>query len=68
MGLVMQEPTLFNYTIMENILYGKMDASNDEIRQSSQIANALDFIESSQIENAIDDGAETLYNEMKRHE
>jgi ABC-type multidrug transport system fused ATPase/permease subunit len=23
MGLVMQEPTLFNYTIHENILYGK---------------------------------------------
>ena len=23
MGLVMQEPTLFNYTIKENVLYGK---------------------------------------------
>lgn len=31
MGLVMQEPTLFNYTITENILYGKMDALNSEI-------------------------------------
>jgi len=28
MGLVMQEPTLFNYTISENILYGKSDAKN----------------------------------------
>ena len=33
MGLVMQEPTLFNYTIKENVLYGKMDASNKEIKE-----------------------------------
>jgi len=28
MGLVMQEPTLFNYSVRENILYGKVDATN----------------------------------------
>jgi ABC-type multidrug transport system fused ATPase/permease subunit len=28
MGLVMQEPTLFNYSIMENVLYGDQNASN----------------------------------------
>jgi len=28
MGLVMQEPTLFNYTVKENILYGKKGASD----------------------------------------
>ena len=28
MGLVMQEPTLFNYTISENILYGHDQATN----------------------------------------
>ena len=31
MGLVMQEPTLFNYSIKENVLYGKVNASNQEI-------------------------------------
>jgi ABC-type multidrug transport system fused ATPase/permease subunit len=31
MGLVMQEPTLFNYTIKENVLYGNQTASNEEI-------------------------------------
>ena len=45
MGLVMQEPTLFNYNITENILYGKMDATNTEIREAASIANALEFIE-----------------------
>ena len=30
-SLVMQEPIIFNYSIMENILYGKLDASNTEI-------------------------------------
>ena len=32
MGLVMQEPTLFNYSILENILYGSLNAKNSEIR------------------------------------
>ena len=34
MGLVMQEPTLFNYSIRDNILYGKPQASNQEIREA----------------------------------
>lgn len=44
MGLVMQEPTLFNYTIKENILYGKSDASDSEVMEAARIANALEFI------------------------
>lgn len=47
MGLVMQEPTLFNYTVYENILYGKMDAANSEIKAAAEIANAREFIETS---------------------
>lgn len=35
MGLVMQEPTLFNYSIKDNILYGSMDAKNSEIREAA---------------------------------
>ena len=31
MSLVMQEPVLFNYSILENILYGDLDASNTQI-------------------------------------
>ena len=46
MGLVMQEPTLFNYTVKENILYGNVSASNKEVRDAVVIANATEFIES----------------------
>ncbi len=45
MGLVMQEPTLFNYNITENILYGKSEALNSEVKEAASIANALEFIE-----------------------
>jgi ABC-type multidrug transport system fused ATPase/permease subunit len=45
MGLVMQEPTLFNYTIKENILYGHSFAKESEIREAAKVANALEFIE-----------------------
>jgi ATP-binding cassette subfamily B (MDR/TAP) protein 1 len=57
MGLVMQEPTLFNYTIRENILYGKDTALDSEIRASAEIANALEFIESTDLQMAFDDSA-----------
>lgn len=30
-SLVMQEPIIFNYNILENILYGKTDAKNSEV-------------------------------------
>jgi ABC-type multidrug transport system fused ATPase/permease subunit len=45
MGLVMQEPTLFNYTIRENILYGNSTATDKEIHEAAGVANALEFIE-----------------------
>jgi len=34
-SLVMQEPIIFNYSILENILYGKLDAKNSEILDST---------------------------------
>jgi len=45
MGFVMQEPVLFNYSILDNILYGKNSAANSEVHLSAEIANALDFIQ-----------------------
>ena len=44
-SLVMQEPIIFNYTILENILYGKLDASNQEVYDAAVVSNAIEFIE-----------------------
>ncbi|GFP91251.1 ABC transporter b family member 9, partial [Phtheirospermum japonicum] len=44
-GLVSQEPILFSTTIKENILYGKEDAGDGEIRRSIELANAAKFID-----------------------
>ena len=44
-SLVMQEPILFNYNILENILYGSSNAKNTEVLESCKVANAMEFIE-----------------------
>jgi ATP-binding cassette subfamily B (MDR/TAP) protein 1 len=67
MGLVMQEPTLFNYTIKENILYGKDTAKDSEVRASAEIANALEFIESQELKMAFDDSAQVLLDAYERN-
>ncbi|CAL1357783.1 unnamed protein product [Linum trigynum] len=43
-GLVNQEPALFATTILENILYGKPDATMDEVEAAASAANAHSFI------------------------
>ncbi|KAJ6847366.1 ABC transporter B family member 19-like [Iris pallida] len=43
-GLVNQEPALFATTILENILYGKPDATITEVEAASSAANAHSFI------------------------
>ncbi|CAA7051983.1 unnamed protein product, partial [Microthlaspi erraticum] len=44
MGLVSQEPALFATSIEENILFGKEDASMDEVVEAAKSSNAHDFI------------------------
>ena len=44
-GLVTQESLLFNDTIRNNLLLGKPDATDQEILQAAQVANAMEFIE-----------------------
>jgi ABC-type multidrug transport system fused ATPase/permease subunit len=43
-SLVPQEPLLFSGTIKENILYGRLDALDDEVEEAARRARALDFI------------------------
>ncbi|KAF3450533.1 hypothetical protein FNV43_RR06618 [Rhamnella rubrinervis] len=44
-GLVSQEPVLFATTIKENIAYGKENATDEEIRTATELANAAKFID-----------------------
>jgi len=44
MAIVPQEVILFGGTIKENIAYGKLDATDDEIMEAAKKANAFDFI------------------------
>ena len=43
-GVVSQEPVLFQATIRENILFGLDSASNEQIYEAARMANAHDFI------------------------
>jgi ABC-type multidrug transport system fused ATPase/permease subunit len=44
MGVVLQDSCLFSGTIMENIRYGRLDASDAEVEAAARAANAHDFI------------------------
>ncbi len=44
LGVVLQDTNLFTGTVMDNIRYGKLDATNEECIQAAKTANAHDFI------------------------
>ena len=44
LGIVLQDAYLFSDTIRENIRYGKLDASDDEVLDAAKLANAHRFI------------------------
>jgi ATP-binding cassette subfamily B protein len=43
-GMVLQTPHLFSGTIRENIRYGRLDATDEEIENAANVAGAHDFI------------------------
>ena len=53
-AMIPQDPALFNRTLMENIRYGRVDASDDEVIEASKAAHVHEFIQ------ALPDG----YNSM----
>jgi ABC-type multidrug transport system fused ATPase/permease subunit len=52
MGLVLQEPFLFSGTVRDNIRYGRLEASDEEIIAAAESAGAHDFI--TRLENGYD--------------
>ena len=57
MGLVLQEPFLFSGTVAENIRYGRLDATDDELAEAARNVGAHDFI------MRLDQGYETYLHE-----
>ncbi len=57
-GFIQQEPILFNTSILENIRYGRPEASYEEVEKAAQMANAHEFISS------FPHGYETLVGEL----
>lgn len=45
MGVVLQEPFLYSGTVMENIRYGKLDATEEEVEDVAEMVGADDFIQ-----------------------
>jgi len=44
LGLVLQDVNLFTGTVLDNIRYGKLDATDEECREAARLAGADDFI------------------------
>jgi ABC-type multidrug transport system fused ATPase/permease subunit len=44
MGVVLQDTFLFSTTVMDNIRYGRLDATDEEVMEAARLANAHDFI------------------------
>jgi ATP-binding cassette subfamily B multidrug efflux pump len=57
LGIVLQETYLFSASVRENIRYGKLDATDEEIERAAKVANAHTFI--SRLQN----GYDTILNE-----
>ena len=56
-GVVLQDPFLFSGSVKENILYGRLDATDDEIIEAAKAVGAHDFI------MRLDDDYETVLHE-----
>lgn len=56
-SMIPQDPMLFHRTLMENIRYGRLEATDEEVIQASKLAHCHEFIE------VLDDGYRTLAGE-----
>lgn len=68
MGIVTQDSILFNDSVIENIKLGKKEASNEEVQEAAEIANANEFIKDlpNQYDTHIGDGGNKLSGGQKQ--
>ena len=56
-GMVLQDTWLFNGTIKENLMYGKLDTSDEEVKEACKVAYVDHFVQT------LENGYETMINE-----
>ncbi|MBC8214359.1 MAG: ABC transporter ATP-binding protein [Candidatus Marinimicrobia bacterium] len=68
LGVVLQEPHLFSGTIIENIRYGNLNASDDEAISASKLAHSHQFIEDLELgyQTIIEEGGTNLSTGQKQ--
>lgn len=57
LGIVLQDTVLFNLSVKENIRFGNLDATDEEVIEAAKLANAHSFIEK------LPNGYDTILNE-----
>lgn len=62
MGMVLQDPFLFNGTVKENILFGRLDAKDEEVTAAAIAVGAHDFIMNlkNEYDTSVEEGGLTL--------
>ena len=67
-GIVSQEPILFDDTIFENIRMGRLDVTEDEVNAALRQANAYDFVQKlpEKLETQVGEGGATLSGGQKQ--
>ena len=56
-GLVSQEPVLFKRSVLENVRYGKLDATDEECIEAARQANIMKFFTKEKMNQVLDVGS-----------
>ena len=64
-GLVSQEPTLFRVSVLENVRYGRLDATDDECIEAAREANIMKFFTKDRMNEVIGDNKKSEVGEKK---
>ena len=67
-GLVSQEPVLFKRSVLENVRYGKLDATNEDCIKAAEQANIMKFFTEDKMNEVIELGTKKDKNKKKNSE
>ena len=65
-GLVSQEPTLFRVSVLENVRYGRLDATDEECIEAAREANIMKFFTKERMNEVIGEIKKMIMLVLKR--